>query len=412
MRLLLINHIDNAIESLKSTRTRTLLTTLGIAIGIASVTLILSLSSGATRVISGQVEQLGGNIAVIRPGALREPNHIDNITAPSTLEYAASSLTAKDIESIRSVPNVEAVAPLMNISGSVKTDNDTAPPYTPIIATAPDLATISDLKMHDGQFIDSVTNDETAVLGNQLSFELFGTEQSLGMTFEIRGQTFTVIGVLSRMNNPINYNNVDFDHAVFIGLNAGKALNHDVLQIQQIDIKANSVDNLDQVVADVKKQLDKNHHGENDYTVLSGDDISRPTSQLFYTFAATMSAVAAVSLIVGGIGIMNIMLVGVAERTREIGIRKSLGASHRHITWQFLIESLVMSLAGGVIGYFFGYLIGFAISRTFLTFDPVFSWEIVAITAGISVFVGTVFGLYPALRAAHKDPIEALRQYR
>jgi putative ABC transport system permease protein len=410
MKLLLVNHIENAIDSLRSTRTRTLLTMLGISIGVASITLILSLSGGATKIISDQVHGLGGNIAVIRPGAPVQPR-FDDITSPGGLDFAASTLTSDDIDGIRSVPNVDAIAPLMTISGSVKNDNNVAPARTPIIATTPDLEGISDLTMRDGQFIDSVTNRDTAVVGTQLSIDLFGTDQSIGQTFKIRGQTFTVIGVLKRQNKPINYNNVDFDKAAIISLEAGKSLNHGILQVQQIDVKATSVDKLASVVTGVKKMLDQKHHGEQDYAVLSGEDISRPTSQLFYTFATTMAAVAAVSLVVGGIGIMNIMLVGVAERTREIGIRKSLGASHRHITWQFLIESLAMSVGGGILGYLFGYLLGFIISRSFLTFDPVFNWQIAAITLGISVLIGTLFGLYPALRAARKDPIEALRQY-
>ena len=124
-----------------------------------------------------------------------------------------------------------------------------------------------------------------------------------------------------------------------------------------------------------------------------------------------MTAVAAISLVVGGIGIMNIMLVNVAERTREIGIRKALGASNGHITLQFLIESLAMSMGGGIAGYLLGYLLAFIISRTFLTFNPLFNWEIAIITLTISVIVGTLFGIYPALRASKKNPIEALRQY-
>lgn len=411
-KLLVKNHIENAIDSLKSTRTRTILTMLGISIGIASITLILSLSSGATKIITDQVQQLGGNIAVIRPGVQAVGPQIENITAPASLDFAASSLTQKDIDAIRSVPNVQGIAPLMTISGSVKNENNTAAPAgTPIVATSPDLLDISSLQMRDGQFIDSVTNHDTAVVGTQLSIDLFGTEQSMGRTFKIRGETFTVIGVLKRMNKPINYNNADFDRSVLIGLDAGVRLNHDVLQIQQINVKATAINKLDGVVSGIKTQLDKNHHGEQDYTILSGDDISRPTSQTFYTFAATMATVAAVSLIVGGIGIMNIMLVSVAERTREIGIRKSLGASHGHITWQFLIESLAMSIGGGIGGYILGYALGFVLSRSLLTFDPVFSWEIAVTALGVSVFVGTVFGLYPALRASRKDPIEALRQY-
>lgn len=410
MRLLIFNHIQNAVESLRSTRTRTGLTMIGIGIGVASITLILSLSSGAMKVINDQVEQLGGNIAIIRPGATVPSPRVDDITAPSSLSFAASSLTEPDIDSIRSQPNIEAVAPIMIVSGTVKAGDNT-PPRVPIVGTTPDLLTISNLEMRDGQFIDSVTNHDTVVIGSQLSIDLFGTDQSIGQTFKIRGQTFTVIGVLKRYKNPINYNNVDFDHAAIVSLDTAKGFNQGTSQIQQINIKASSVEKLPKALDDIETALSKNHAGEQDFSVLSGKEISRPTSQFFYTFATTIAAVAAVSLLVGGIGIMNIMLVGVAERTREIGIRKALGASNRHITMQFLIESLALSIGGGIFGYGFGYLIAFAISRSFLTFNPIFTWQIAAVTFGISVIVGVIFGLYPALRASRKDPIEALRQY-
>jgi ABC-type antimicrobial peptide transport system permease subunit len=123
-----------------------------------------------------------------------------------------------------------------------------------------------------------------------------------------------------------------------------------------------------------------------------------------------MTVIAAISLVVGGIGIMNIMLVGVAERTREIGLRKAVGASNANIVWQFMVESLIMSILGGALGYVGGYVLAFIIS-TFLPFDPVISWEIAAIAMGIAIIVGGIFGLYPAIRAAQKDPIESLRQY-
>src|SRR5690606_23297896 len=137
---------------------------------------------------------------------------------------------------------------------------------------------------------------------------------------------------------------------------------------------------------------------------ISGDEIAQPTNQLFIAVAGVMTAIATISLLVGGIGIMNIMLVGVAERTREIGLRKAIGASNRNILAQFLTESLVVSLTGGVAGYGIGYVVAFAISR-FLDFRPVFTWEIAGIAFGVSIIVGVLFGLYPAIRAARKDPI-------
>ncbi len=409
MRFLLINHIQIASQSLRATRMRTALTVIGITIGIASITLILSLSGGIATVVNSQVDALGGNIAIIRPGT--PSKDLGDLTNPTPYRgFATSTITERDVQDIQDTAQVDAAAPIMVINGRVQA-NKTAPEHTPIVATNPQLISIANIAMLDGQFIDSVTNKDTAVIGNQLSVDLFGTDSSIGRTFTIRDQTFTVIGVLKHANDPINFNNIDFDHAAIISLESGKALNRGIAQIQQINVRAKSVDALPAVLTEINQTLTKNHNKQNDYTILSGKEIADPTSELFFMIGSVTTAIAGISLIVGGVGIMNIMLVNVAERTREIGLRKAVGASNGNIIGQFMIEALIMSLLGGVIGYGAGYVLAFVISSSFLTFDPAFTWQIAAISLGVSIFVGGLFGLYPAIRAARKDPIESLRQY-
>lgn len=409
MRWLIFNHVSNARQSLRSNRLRSMLTMLGITIGVASVTTILSLSSGAGKIVGDQINELGGNIAVVRPGVISDTPLEDLAQFPGRQNFAASTLTENDLASIQSIEHVEAAAPLMVLTGGVKADSP-GKTSTPIVATTPELATINNIEVRVGQFLDENLNPDTAVIGPQLSIDIFGTEESIGKSVSIRGRPFTVIGILKRTNNPINYNGVDFDNAVIINQESGRLLNQGALQIQQINMRSDSVESLNQVIIDVNKTLLRNHLSAADFSVLSGDQIAQPTNRLFYAIAGTTTVIAAISLLVGGIGIMNIMLVSVAERTREIGIRKALGASNSDIVAQFLIESLALSVGGGVLGYVIGYLVAFGIS-TFLTFDPIFTWQIAAVALGVSIIIGTVFGLYPAIRASRKDPISALRQY-
>jgi ABC-type antimicrobial peptide transport system permease subunit len=409
MRFLFINHIQNARQSLKSNRMRSNLTMLGITIGVASITTILALSGGASKIVSSQVDALGGNIAVIRPGAASESSLRDLAQFPTAQHFAASTLTENDLKTVQSIDHVSAIAPMMILSGSIKAESS-APINSTIIATTPELEGISDLKVQDGQFLDSNLSPYTAVIGPQLSVDVFGTEASIGKMITIRGQAFTIIGVLKRQNNPINYNGVDFDESAIIGQDAGRALNQGALQIQQVDVRSDTIGNLGKVITDTNKALLKNHFGEADFSVLSGDQIAQPTNRLFTAIAGTTTAIAGISLLVGGIGIMNIMLVSVAERTREIGIRKALGATNADIVAQFLIESLALSIGGGIGGYVIGYVVAFAIS-SLLPFFPIFSWEIAAVAIGVSLVIGTLFGIYPAIRASRKDPIDALRQY-
>lgn len=410
MRLLLLNHIENARESLHANRLRTTLTVLGITLGVACMTTIMALSFGAVKLVDDQIKALGGNIIIVRPGAPAPDKSLDELASPINSDsFSASSLTEKDFTAVSQLDGIAEAAPLMSVSGSVKSRDATAKDAT-IVATTPALESVSDLKIRDGQFIDSITNQNTAVIGQQLSVDLFGTNQSIGQTFKVRGEQFTVIGVLKSVNESVNYNNFNLNKTAIIHLESGKQFNQGIAQIRQINIKANNPNDLKKISAAVEETIIKEHDGEHDFRVLTDSDISQPTSQLFTTISTTTSVVAIVSLIIGGIGIMNIMLVSVAERTREIGIRKAVGASNYHITMQFMIESLAMSISGGFAGFILGYIIAFIVS-TALPFSIGFAWIVPIMALGVSVLVGTLFGMYPAIRAARKNPIEALRQY-
>jgi ABC-type antimicrobial peptide transport system permease subunit len=408
MRVLFFDHLRNARQSLRSNRMRTILTVAGVAIGIASITVILSLSAGVVKIINGQVESLGGNIAVVRPNAPQK--RLNDLSNPAVQQaFSTSTITEKDANDIRSLPGVAAAAPLMLINGTVGSKDGKTKVGT-VVASTMDLPETVDLPVASGQFFDDMTDEQTAVIGAQLSIDTFGTEQSLGKTLNVRGKTFRVIGVLERLNDPINYTTIDFDRAVIITLESGKAFHEGMAQIQQVNVRAETVAELPGVVTAMKKTLDTNHLGEADTVIMQGEQIAMPTNQFFRGITTVMVTIAAISLIVGGVGIMNIMLVGVAERTREIGLRKAVGASSGNIVSQFLTESLLMSAVGGLIGYVSGYVIAFIIS-TFLTFDPAFTWPIAVLAFGTALLVGGLFGLYPAIRAARKDPIESLRHY-
>ena len=406
--MLFFNHIENAVQSVRSNRLRSFLTVIGIAIGIASVTAILALGAGARTIVSKQVDDLGGTIAVVRPGQV-DVSLSKNLNQMAGAHYASSTLTKKDLSSIEEIPHVSAAAPIMTLQGAIKA-GDRAATDANIIATTPALEQINQLPVLDGQFLDPDLMDTTAVVGYQLAIDLFGTEQVIGKTASVRGEIFTIIGILKRVNEPVNFSLVDFDRSIFIGFNSGILQNQGTAHIQQINLQVDSVSSLNSVTTEVNKTLLKNHLGQADFTVLSGDAISQPNSQLFKVVTGVSVAIAIISLIVGGVGIMNIMLVSVAERTREVGIRKAMGASNGSIVAQFITESLLLSTIGGAAGYTIGYLLAFATS-IFLAFDPVFSWEIAATALIVSLVTGTVFGAYPAIKAARKDPITALRLY-
>ena len=400
-------NIENAIESLHANRLRTFLTMLGM-IGIASVVVIFSLSGGVGSMISNQIVAEGGALAVVRPKELTA-NDKNVITSLATSKsFTQSSITNEDLGMISKIKEVSAVAPLANFSAKVRGDGEEK--YANLLATSPNLDQTVSLKVREGQFIADSANANTVVLGNQMAIDLFGTTQAVGKEIAMKGEKFIVIGVLTHQSSSINFSNVDFNNTAIIPYETAKRIIGDNLQIQQVNIHAKSINSLGAIQKQIESDLLKKHNGERDFEVLTGKNISHPSDKFIELSTLILAIVASVSLVVGGIGIMNIMLVNVSERTREIGIRKALGANNRHILFQFLTESMIISLGGGLFGYLIGYAFSFGVSM-FLPFSPIISWQIALLVCGLSTVVGVIFGLYPAFRAARKDPIVSLRQY-
>ena len=401
-------NIENALESLRANRLQTFLTMLGVMIGISSVVIIFSLSGGVSSMISNQIMSEGGALAVIRPKELTANNKNVITSLATSRAFTQSSIKNEDLGLISKTKDVSAVAPLANFSAKVKGDGEEK--YANLLATSPNLDQTTSLKVREGQFIAESANANTVVIGDQMAIDLFGTTQALGKEITMKGEKFIVIGVLAHQSSSINFSNVDFNNTAIIPYVTAKRIIGENLQIQQVNVRVKSVNKLSQVQKEIENGISKNHNGEQDFEVLTGKNISHPSDKFIELSTLILAIVASVSLVVGGIGIMNIMLVNVSERTREIGIRKALGANNRHILFQFLTESMIISLSGGFFGYLIGYAFSFGVSM-FLPFSPIISWQIAVLVCGVSVIVGVIFGLYPAFRAARKDPIVSLRQY-
>lgn len=403
--MIIPDYVRVAFASLRSTRVRTALTTLGIIIGVFSITLVLALGEGAKQAVAGQVAKLDPGILVAKPGADDQRAALSRYN-PFAIS-PTSTLTERDVEAITKQDSIQSLAPIMFVNGSVAMDENRSID-APILATSEDLKELLKLQLASGEFINPDTNRNTVTLGHNAATNLIGTDQARGQEVQIKGRPHTVIGVLKPTETPINILGVHIDESVFISLDDGKTFNQGIAQIQQIIMRTDQ-DNA-KVSQEVDQTLLASHDGERDFMVYQGENVAE-TSSAFYSIIVMLTAtVAAISLVVGGIGIMNIMLVSVSERTREIGIRKALGATNSHVLMQFLIESLAMTIVGGVIGLATAYVAAFFIASAF-SFYPAFTWAIVAISMTLALITGLIFGVYPALKAARKDPITSLRQY-
>ena len=406
----IIESMRIALSSLGANKLRSGLTMLGIIIGVMSVIAMLSIGEGAQAAITAQIDSIGTNLLFVRPGATQQGG-------VRAAEGSASTLTMEDGQSLVGIPGIVAVAPEVDSFAQLAYLGNNA--VGRVIGVTPDYPDALNATVADGNFITSANVTERSadvVLGAQIAQNLFNGAEPVGQSVRINGQAFRVVGVMAAKGGT-GFLNADTQiyvpittaisrlsrGAEFRGGNSVSVLN--------VKITDPSVQN--DVIQNISQVLDQRHHvAQDDFTIQSQQDILNTANQVTGVLTIFLGGVAAISLIVGGIGIMNIMLVSVTERTREIGIRKAVGARKRDILAQFLTEATILSLSGGLIGILFGALVARLISGIQMgssTLNTVVAPGSVILAVLFSVGVGLFFGSYPANRAASLHPIDALR---
>lgn len=397
-----------AVSALRSNKARSLLTMLGIIIGVSSVVVVVSLGEGVKQQTVGQINQLGSDLITIRPGKIISRDNNGQIVNINLLTaFSGSVLPESDVAVIKDVPGVSSVVPFGLVSGVAKSgDREMNNGF--VVATSAGVPEILNQKIQYGSFYSDGSATNAAVIGQNVAAELFQENAPIGQPLTVRGQTFIVSGVFRKFDSSLLAPNSDYNSAVFVPYAAGKLVNKGQLQIYQILVKPAKGKALDDVIGKIHNALLKAHESQNDFTILKQSDTLAIANKVLTLLTGLISGVAAISLLVGGIGVANIMLVAVTERTREIGVRKAVGATNRQILSQFMVEAVMLSIVGGIIGLVVAVLANYAI-RIFSNMTPVVTLPIMVIAVVVSVSVGIIFGSAPAVKAARKDPIDALR---
>lgn len=405
--------LKTAIAGLKTNRSRSALTILGIVIGITAIMMVMSLGQGAQNLILGEIQGIGAKTISVEPG--KQPQGMMDAMAMMT-----DSLKAKDLDAIKNkgnVPHAARIMPFVYGSETMTFENEATKPT--IFGGTDFFADIYDIELAKGRiFSDDEVRSyaDTVVIGAKVEEDLFGENgDGLNQKVKIKGRNFRVIGVMASKGQS---SMVNFDKAAIIPYTTAQQYLFGIKHFNGIVVEADSEENVVKTVEDLKITI-RNSHGiepgeEDDFRTETQADAMAIVSTITNVLTYFLAAVAAISLIVGGVGIMNIMLVSVTERTREIGLRKSLGATKKDILTQFLMEAVTLTATGGVIGILLGSLFSFLISVVLtqvLAMDWKFTFPVFAAVLGVGVaaIIGLVFGLYPARQAAKKSPMEALR---
>jgi putative ABC transport system permease protein len=400
-----------ALESLNANKLRSGLTILGIVIGVAAVIAMLAVGQGAQNQITSSINGIGTNVLFVFSGARgQRDNNVRNVR-PLTMEDAQA------LTDSFAAPSVLAVAPILQGNETIAAQGQTTD--SQVYGVTANYAQVRDEQVTEGEFItdDQVNGHRlTAVIGPDLADTLFGVHTGLvGQSVRIAGQPFTITGVLASKGGT-SFGSADNQIIIPLTTARDRVIHRSGSNVDTIYVQATSADTATSATAEVTAILEARHritNGQDDFTIFSQADLLQTASSITGVMTAFLGGIAAISLLVGGIGIMNIMLVSVAERTREIGLRKALGARRRDILTQFLSESLLLSLLGGLIGILLGWIIAGLIGQ-FATasgnaFTPAVSLSSILLATLFSAAIGLFFGIYPANRAATLQPVEALR---
>lgn len=398
-----------AMESIKHAKWRSFFTMLGIIIGVASVVTIISIGEGVKKQVSGEIDRRGPDLITVRPGKVAETDKNGKINSASIFSNLVNApLSESDVKVVTKTENVKYAVPLSYLSGVPEADKIEMPRAV-VFGTSSELPKALNQKVEFGTFFDKDANKNVAVIGQRVAEELFRETVPIGSSMQLRGQSFVVVGIFEEFNDISLSQEADYNTAIFIPTEAAKKLNNSQLPVQQILLRPEHESQRDSVVKNVETRLLNAHAGQHDFSVLTQDNNRSISNEVLNILTSLVTAVAAVSLVVGGIGIMNVMIVSVTERTHEIGIRKAVGATNQQILAQFIIESAVISFVGGIFGVVVSLLANFVL-RISTNLMPVITLPVMGAALVVALLVGIVFGVAPALKASQKDPIEALRR--
>lgn len=400
-----VESIIIALEGLKANKLRAILTMLGIIIGVGAVITMISLGLGVQEQVRQSISSLGSNLLIVLPGG--------TTSSGARLSYGTGArLTYGDSKAIeKSINGVAAVAPAVSRSYQIVFGNQNW--TTNVEGTTPEYLQVRNFELEEGSSFNTRDLDgrsRVAVIGKTVADNLFPDSSAIGQTIRINKSPFKVIGVLKTKGQ--SGMGQDQDDVAFIPLTTAQQRMMGITYVQRISIQAESEDMMEQVQEDIENLLRVRHRiksgADDDFSIRNLSAVMETMMETTGTITILLGNIAAISLLVGGIGIMNIMLVSVTERTREIGVRKALGATYNNILLQFLIESIVIGVVGGLIGIVLGIALSFVISTVF-EWEVIISFAAIVISFSFSVAIGLFFGIYPARKAALLDPIDALR---